>query len=115
MATRSDLEHLEGLDQYKYGFRDPDVSVFKTRKGLDEDVVRQISALKGEPVALDCHIPFEIASHYLYSNSRSHLLSKEAVGSIVIALGLPNGPSEQPAHVEPLPPVFQLHEATIIY
>jgi len=49
MATRSDLEHLEGLDQYKYGFRDPDVSVFKTRKGLDEEVVRQISAMKDEP------------------------------------------------------------------
>jgi Fe-S cluster assembly protein SufB len=49
MATRSDLEHLEGLDEYKYGFRDPDVSVFKTRKGLDEEVVRQISAMKGEP------------------------------------------------------------------
>ncbi len=49
MATRSDLDHLEGLDDYKYGFRDPDVSVFKTRKGLDEEVVRQISAMKGEP------------------------------------------------------------------
>ena len=49
MATSSDLEHLEGLDQYKYGFRDPDVSVFKTRKGLDEEVVRQISAMKDEP------------------------------------------------------------------
>jgi Fe-S cluster assembly protein SufB len=49
MATSSDLEHLEGLDQYKYGFSDPDVSVFKTRKGLDEEVVRQISMMKGEP------------------------------------------------------------------
>ena len=49
MATPSDIEHLKGIDQYKYGFSDPDVSVFKTRKGLDEDVVRQISALKGEP------------------------------------------------------------------
>jgi Fe-S cluster assembly protein SufB len=49
VATPSDIEHLKGIDQYKYGFSDPDVSVFKTRKGLDEDVVRQISALKGEP------------------------------------------------------------------
>ncbi|MGD8552796.1 MAG: Fe-S cluster assembly protein SufB [Anaerolineales bacterium] len=49
MATSSDLEHLEGLGQYKYGFSDPDVSVFKTRKGLDEEVVRQISKMKGEP------------------------------------------------------------------
>ena len=49
MATPSDLKHLDGLDKYKYGFSDPDVSVFKTRKGLDEDVVRQISAMKEEP------------------------------------------------------------------
>ncbi len=43
------LEHLEGLDRYKYGFSDPDVSVFKTRKGLDRGVVEQISRIKGEP------------------------------------------------------------------
>lgn len=49
MATSSDLEHLEGLDRYRYGFSDPDVSVFKSRKGLDEDVVRQISKMKEEP------------------------------------------------------------------
>ena len=49
MATPADLEHLEGIDQYKFGFNDPDVSVFKSRKGLDEDVVRQISKIKDEP------------------------------------------------------------------
>jgi Fe-S cluster assembly protein SufB len=49
MATPSDLEHLEGLDKYKYGFSDPDVTVFKTRKGLDEQIVRQISKMKEEP------------------------------------------------------------------
>ncbi|MEJ2012214.1 MAG: Fe-S cluster assembly protein SufB [Anaerolineales bacterium] len=49
MATPSDIEHLKGIDQYKYGFSDPDISVFKTRKGLDEEVVRQISAMKEEP------------------------------------------------------------------
>lgn len=49
MATPADLKHLEGIDDYRYGFSDPDVSVFKTRKGLDEEVVRQISAMKGEP------------------------------------------------------------------
>lgn len=46
-AKQTDL--LEGLGEYKYGFRDEDVSVFKTRKGLDEEVVKQISAMKGEP------------------------------------------------------------------
>lgn len=40
---------LNELGDYQYGFSDPDVSVFKSRKGLDENVVRQISAMKGEP------------------------------------------------------------------
>ncbi len=49
MATPSDIEHLKGIDQYKYGFSDPDLSVYNTGRGLNEDVVRQISAMKGEP------------------------------------------------------------------
>jgi Fe-S cluster assembly protein SufB len=49
MAGESDLKSLEGLDSYKYGFHDPDVSVFKTEKGLSRRVVEQISAMKGEP------------------------------------------------------------------
>ncbi|TET85878.1 MAG: Fe-S cluster assembly protein SufB [Anaerolineales bacterium] len=49
MPDDTALEHLEGLDRYKYGFSDPDVSVFKTRKGLDRGVVEQISRIKGEP------------------------------------------------------------------
>ena len=38
-----------GMNNEAYGFRDPDVSVFKTKEGLDEEVVRQISSMKGEP------------------------------------------------------------------
>ncbi len=49
MATPADLKQLDGIGKYKYGFSDPDVSVFKTRKGLDQEVVRQISAMKEEP------------------------------------------------------------------
>jgi Fe-S cluster assembly protein SufB len=37
------------IDDYKYGFSFPDKSVFKTRKGLDEQVVREISQAKNEP------------------------------------------------------------------
>ncbi|MCA1755454.1 MAG: Fe-S cluster assembly protein SufB [Spirochaeta sp.] len=37
------------LDDYKFGFHYPDSSVFKTRKGLDEDVVKAISSHKHEP------------------------------------------------------------------
>lgn len=48
MAT--DAQLLEGIDRYKWGFRDPDTHVFQsTRKGLDEEIVRQISENKGEP------------------------------------------------------------------
>ncbi len=49
MATPTDLKQLDGIGKYKYGFSDPDVTVFKTRKGLDHEVVRQISAMKEEP------------------------------------------------------------------
>ena len=49
MATPADLKQIDGIGKYKYGFSDPDVTVFKTRKGLDHDVVRQISAMKEEP------------------------------------------------------------------
>ena len=45
----SDVELLKGIDDYKWDFRDPDTHVFKTRKGLGEDIVRQISEKKGEP------------------------------------------------------------------
>jgi Fe-S cluster assembly protein SufB len=37
------------IGEYQHGFYFPDESVFKTRKGLDEDVVNAISSHKGEP------------------------------------------------------------------
>jgi Fe-S cluster assembly protein SufB len=49
MADRTDAQILEGIDKYKYGFRDPDVAVFRTEKGLSRRVVEQISEMKGEP------------------------------------------------------------------
>jgi Fe-S cluster assembly protein SufB len=45
----SDATILEGIGEYQYGFSDPETYVFKSRKGLDEEVVRQISQMKGEP------------------------------------------------------------------
>ena len=38
---------LQGIDDadYEYGFQDPDISVFRTEAGLNEKVVRQISAM----------------------------------------------------------------------
>ncbi len=37
------------IGEYKYGFSSPETPIFKTRAGLDEDVVREISAHKNEP------------------------------------------------------------------
>lgn len=36
-------------EEYKYGFSDKDISVVKTPKGINEDIVREISHLKNEP------------------------------------------------------------------
>ena len=45
MSTQPAVE----IDDYKFGFAFPDKSVFKTRKGLDEEIVKAISAQKDEP------------------------------------------------------------------
>jgi Fe-S cluster assembly protein SufB len=45
----SDAKLLEGIGEYQYGFSDPETYVFKARKGLDRQIVEQISAMKGEP------------------------------------------------------------------
>ncbi|HEY3337141.1 MAG TPA: Fe-S cluster assembly protein SufB [Propionicimonas sp.] len=42
-------EHLEALGAYQYGWRDSDAAGKLARRGVDEDVVRNISALKSEP------------------------------------------------------------------
>ena len=49
MGDHQETDFLNDLGEYQYGFSDPETYVFKSHKGLDEDVVRQISALKGEP------------------------------------------------------------------
>ena len=50
MATTSDREALAGVkDEYRYGFSMPEEYVFKSRKGLDHEIVDQISDLKNEP------------------------------------------------------------------
>jgi len=52
MATdaKTTFDDEVGLGDYQYGFRDPtDHYVFTARKGLDREIVAQISALKSEP------------------------------------------------------------------
>lgn len=40
---------MNKTEEYKYGFKNEDVSTFKTGKGLNEDIIREISSLKREP------------------------------------------------------------------
>jgi len=48
-VTVTDRPELDGLGNYKFGWADPDVAGAAARRGLSEEVVRNISALKNEP------------------------------------------------------------------
>ena len=45
----SDTKILKDIGDYQFGFKDPETYVFKSRLGLDREIVEQISAMKGEP------------------------------------------------------------------
>ncbi|MEU1388879.1 MULTISPECIES: Fe-S cluster assembly protein SufB [unclassified Nonomuraea] len=47
--TVTDRPELEGLGNYKFGWADPDAAGAVAKRGLSEEVVRNISALKNEP------------------------------------------------------------------
>jgi Fe-S cluster assembly protein SufB len=49
MGGKSETEMLQGIGDYQYGFHDPETYVFKSKRGLDREVVEQISTMKGEP------------------------------------------------------------------
>ncbi len=49
-ATDTDRQTLENVkSDYKYGWSQPENYVFKARKGLDHDIIEQISRMKNEP------------------------------------------------------------------
>jgi len=45
----SNINVINSEYEKKYGFSDPEVSVFKTKKGISKEIVSQISKVKGEP------------------------------------------------------------------
>jgi Fe-S cluster assembly protein SufB len=47
--TTIERPELEGLDRYKFGWADPDEAGAAARRGLNEEVVRDISGKKNEP------------------------------------------------------------------
>ncbi len=47
IEERAEVAALKG--DYQFGFHDPDHSVFRARKGIDREIVTQISEMKGEP------------------------------------------------------------------
>ena len=47
--TVTERPELEGLGKYKFGWADSDAAGAEARRGLSEEVVRNISALKNEP------------------------------------------------------------------
>jgi len=49
MAEVKQTSLFDELGNNKYGFHDPETFVFKSPKGLNADVVRQISKMKDEP------------------------------------------------------------------
>ena len=42
-------KQMPDIGDYKYGFHDKDVSVFRSKRGLTEEIVREISNMKEEP------------------------------------------------------------------
>jgi Fe-S cluster assembly protein SufB len=47
--VKTESGFLDKLGEYQFGFKDAETFVFKSRRGLDEEVVRQISSMKKEP------------------------------------------------------------------
>ncbi|MCH7641506.1 Fe-S cluster assembly protein SufB, partial [Patescibacteria group bacterium] len=51
----------------KYGFSKPEKYVFKSRKGLDEDIVKEISAIKDEP---EWMLKFRLRAYEIFKSKK---------------------------------------------
>lgn len=48
-TTKQQSDTIDELGRYEFGWHDPDVAGISARRGIDKDVVRNISSLKNEP------------------------------------------------------------------
>lgn len=66
--------------EYKYGFSDPELYVFKSRPGLDEDIIKEISYMKGEPEWMK---EFRLKSYRIFKKKQMpHWGNQELLNSI---------------------------------
>ncbi len=49
MTAKNNEKIFQSQDEYEYGFKDEGTTLFTTGKGINRDVVTQISKIKGEP------------------------------------------------------------------
>ena len=54
-------------DEYKYGFADKDVSIYRTKKGISKEIVEEISKIKGEP---DWMREFRVKSYEAFADKK---------------------------------------------
>ena len=63
-AIENDAAAIAGIgDEYKYGFHDESKPVIKVERGLNEDIIRQISAHKNEP---EWMLDFRLKSYEIF-------------------------------------------------
>ena len=63
---KDEINKIKANEPYKYGFNDGDVSIFKTEKGLNEDIIKQISAKKNEPKWM---LDFRLNSYHYFKST----------------------------------------------
>jgi Fe-S cluster assembly protein SufB len=61
------MSNFNGLNDYRFGFKQPENYVFKSAKGISEDVVRSISAHKKEPRWM---LEFRLRSYGIFTGKK---------------------------------------------
>ena len=65
----------------KYGFSKPEKYVFKSRKGLSEDIVKEISSIKQEP---EWMLEFRLKSYEIFKKKKGNLIEQSICQHMVL-------------------------------